>query len=210
MLTRDEYLVGWSVGHGVVPSRLVAGWLRAAYRVARPLTRLGVSPSAISVLGVALIGGGAFAAGRWPALGGLLIAAGGVCDGVDGAVALVAGRAGRRGALVDAACDRVGDLLLGVGLAAAGAPGWVCGTAVAVGFAHEGVRVVARRRRLRLGVTVSERPTRVIVTVMFLVAAGLGVLADAGWWASAGAWTSLLLAAAGLVQLLAKITASAR
>jgi CDP-diacylglycerol--glycerol-3-phosphate 3-phosphatidyltransferase len=50
-------------------------------------------------------------------------------------------------------------------------------------------------------VTVSERPTRVIMTALFLLGAGLYVGAAAGWaLAGAAAWATVGLV--GLVQLL--------
>jgi CDP-diacylglycerol--glycerol-3-phosphate 3-phosphatidyltransferase len=53
-------------------------------------------------------------------------------------------------------------------------------------------------------VTVSERPTRVIVTAMFLLGAGLYADAAAGWAAAgAGAWTTI--GTVGLVQLLVAV-----
>ncbi len=49
--------------------------------------------------------------------------------------------------------------------------------------------------------TIGERPTRVIVVAMFLLAAGIYVDA-AAWWATAGAAVSLALGVVAILQLL--------
>ena len=49
-------------------------------------------------------------------------------------------------------------------------------------------------------VTVAERPTRVVITAAFLLAAGL-YPADADTWATAGAWAWLTVSVIGFTQL---------
>jgi CDP-diacylglycerol--glycerol-3-phosphate 3-phosphatidyltransferase len=95
----------------------------------------------------------------------------------------------------------VGDLLFVAALWLAGASAAVCSGGALLMLCHEAVRM--RRRvtgRRDVGVvTVSERPTRVIVTAAFLLAAGLY---DDPLWSSLGAWAWLGLGAVGLAQLL--------
>src|SRR5262249_1288508 len=72
----------------------------------------------------------------------------------------------------------------------AGAPGWLCGTAVGVGWLHEYLR--ERAAAGVLAVTVAERPTRVLCAFFALIAA-----TAAGWTAPGmGRW-AVTLAVAG-------------
>jgi CDP-diacylglycerol--glycerol-3-phosphate 3-phosphatidyltransferase len=124
----------------------------------------------------------------------------GLVDNMDGAVAVLTGRATRWGHLLDSVVDRVSDLLYLVALAVAGAPVPVCAAGGALMFLQEYARARAAAGGMaEVGVvTVWERPTRIVVTVMFLVAAGV---VDATW-ATLGAWAWVGLGAVGLTQLL--------
>lgn len=196
----------WSALHGqAATTGLVGWWLGVAYRPARRLAALGVGPDAVTVAGLlAALAATAPAAagGRWPLLAAVGVAASGVLDTLDGAIALLAARATRRGFVLDSACDRIADAGYAVALWLAGAPGWLAVTGGALAWWQEYVRARAAVAGVReIGVvTVAERPTRVIVTAMFLLGCGLypGV---ATAWATAGAaaWTTLGMA--GVVQL---------
>ena len=208
--TREEYLRAWSRLHGDSDTGGIVGWwLGGAYRVARPLARIGAGPDAVTLLGLAvalavpgvaaLAGAGS---GGWLLLAAALAAVSGVMDNLDGAVALLTGRASARGFVLDSACDRLADAAYGVALWCAGAPGPLAVAGVAVAWLHEYVRARAAVAGMPdVGVvTVSERPTRVLVTVMFLLGAGL-FPASAGRWATAGAAAATVVGGAGLVQL---------
>ena len=97
--------------------------------------------------------------------------------------------------------DRVADALFLLALWLAGATAWVCVSAGAL----TGLLEYARARATAAGmteigvVTVWERPTRVIVTALFLL--GVGLYDDARW-ARWGAQASLTLGLIGLAQLL--------
>ena len=84
-----------------------------------------------------------------------------------------------------------------------GAPGWACWTGGGLALLHEYVRARAAAGGMAgIGVvTVSERPTRVIVTAAFLLGAGLFPGAAIAW-ATAGAAVWVVLGGAGLAQLL--------
>jgi phosphatidylglycerophosphate synthase len=218
-VNRDDYLKRWSQLHGGVPPRgLVGGWLRLVYLCARPFVVLGVPPNLITLLGPVLA---AFA--LWPAaVGGrrvlaavLLVVLSALVDSLDGAVAVLTDRVSRLGAVLDPVCDRVADLcfvgalwLVGAGIGAgggSGASGWLTGCCLAgavLALLHEQVRASARANGMsEVGVvTVSERPTRVIVTAAFLLAAGL-YPAAATDWATVGAVAWVGLGAIGLTQL---------
>jgi phosphatidylglycerophosphate synthase len=140
--------------------------------------------------------------GRWLLAAAVLVAVSGVLDNLDGAVALLTGRATRRGFVLDSVCDRLADGAYCAALFLAGAPGPLAVAGAAIAWLHEYVRARAAVAGMPdVGVvTVSERPTRVIVTVMFLLGAGL-YPSSAATWAAAGAAAWVTIGAAGAVQL---------
>jgi phosphatidylglycerophosphate synthase len=205
---------GWAALHGGLrPSRATRAWLGSVQRLAATAPLARASPDALSVAGVAAAGGALVAAlpgGRWALLTALLVILSGVLDGLDGAVALRSGRARPLGAVVDATCDRIGDLLLVGVLAVAGAPLPWCAAVGAGVLMHEYVRARAQAAGMPgVGaVTVAERPTRVIVVAV--VSLGAGILPAGtpwtGWsWATVGVVLWAALAAAGLVHLIAGV-----
>lgn len=200
---------GWSALHGgVQPSRVVRGWLSMVrFLVSGPIGR--IPPDVLSALGVvALVGAWAAEAGPgWPALTVLLVISGGLLDGLDGAVALRTGKARPLGAVVDSVADRLGDLVLGAILLAFGAPvPWVL-AAVTLVLLLEYVR--ARAQSVGMpgvgGITVAERPTRLIV--VGVAAAGAAVFRGGvplvGWnWGTTLAVTWTVVGIVGMAQLL--------
>jgi phosphatidylglycerophosphate synthase len=210
---REQYLARWSATHGGVETArpgLVRGWLSVAYVAARPVARLGVAPSAVTALGVLVAGAVvplAAAGGRWPLLVALVVLLSGLLDGVDGAVAVLTGRSSAWGSVLDAVADRCSDLAYVVGLLAltGWGPAWVRWLAAACGaltLLHEYLRSRAALAGLDdVGVvTVAERPTRVVVTLMCCLAAGVYPAAAEGWGQVAlAAWAST--GVVGLVQL---------
>lgn len=87
--------------------------------LARGLARAGVSPDLITIVGTLVSAGSGLAAARGQLfLAGWIFLAGGSCDLLDGAVARLRGRSGKRGALLDSTLDRVGEMGLFIGLAA--------------------------------------------------------------------------------------------
>jgi CDP-diacylglycerol--glycerol-3-phosphate 3-phosphatidyltransferase len=197
---------GWERLHGGVPATaLVRVWLRLVQGLARgPVLR--VPPDALSLLGVVAAATAWVVAPVQPVGTAALAVLVGVLDGLDGAVALRTGRARPLGAVVDAVCDRVGDLLLVAALVALGAPlatGAALGAAVLV---HEYLRARAQAAGM-VGpgaVTLAERPTRIILVAV----AGVGLaVAPAGtpwtgWsWAVVCVVVGLVASGAGLVQL---------
>ncbi|MEM8925107.1 MAG: CDP-alcohol phosphatidyltransferase family protein [Actinomycetota bacterium] len=86
--------------------------------IGRSLHNLGVSPDAITVVGVLMAAACAVAIGLgfFP-LAVLLLALTGLPDALDGAVAKAAGRSGPRGAYLDSVSDRLSDGLLFFGCA---------------------------------------------------------------------------------------------
>jgi CDP-diacylglycerol--glycerol-3-phosphate 3-phosphatidyltransferase len=144
----------------------------------------------------------AAAGGRWVLLAAAVVVASALLDGVDGTVAILTGRTTRWGHVLDSVCDRVVDGCYAAGLWLAGAPGPLCAAAAGAGLLQEYLR--ARAAASGMGevgvVTVGERPTRVIVTAMFLLGAGIYPGA-AGGWAAAGAAALVTVGIVGIAQL---------
>ncbi|MFN8169122.1 MAG: CDP-alcohol phosphatidyltransferase family protein [Candidatus Nanopelagicales bacterium] len=209
VLGREAYLDRWQALHGGYDprgSRLVGPWLATVHALARPFARLGVPPDVVTLLGVvvsALVVWLAHLGGRWVVLAAVVVGMSGLLDSVDGAVAVLSDRVTRWGAVLDSVVDRVSDVLYLVALALVGAPVWICVTAGVLLFTQEYARARATSVGLDdIGVlTVGERPTRVIVVAMFLLAAGI-YPEKAATWATAGAAVSLAIGAVALVQLL--------
>lgn len=184
MLSRDEYLAAWSRWHGgtdPAASRLVRGWLTAAYTLARPVT--GVPPvvaTAVGLLVAVAAVGPAAAGGGWLVAAGVLVGLSGLLDSLDGALAIATGRASRRGYVLDSAVDRLTEAAYAVALWVAGAPGWLAVVFGALCWLPDYLRARAGQAGVdETGdISVWERPTRVAMTGMTL--AGAGVVAGAG------------------------------
>jgi CDP-diacylglycerol--glycerol-3-phosphate 3-phosphatidyltransferase len=190
-------------------SRLIRAWLSVTYAVARPLAALRVPPSLVTVLGAVV---SAAAVGLAARGNGVVVAAAaavalsGALDSLDGAVAVMTRRTSRWGFVLDSVMDRVSDVLYLVALWVVGAPAWLC----VLGGGLMGLQEYARARAGNVGmgeigvVTVAERPTRVVVTAMFLLGAGR-YAEEAATWATAGGWAWVVLGGVGLVQLLVAV-----
>jgi CDP-diacylglycerol--glycerol-3-phosphate 3-phosphatidyltransferase len=135
-----------------------------------------------------------------------LVLVSGLLDGLDGTVAVLTDRVTRWGALLDALCDRLADAAYAVALWVLGAPAWL----VLVWAALSGLAEYARARAQALlpgpldVVSIGERPTRIIVTFVTLLAGGL-VPSRAADAAVVGGVIGSLTAAVGLVQVLAAV-----
>ncbi|SDQ77865.1 CDP-diacylglycerol--glycerol-3-phosphate 3-phosphatidyltransferase [Quadrisphaera sp. DSM 44207] len=181
-------------------------WLEGVRRVAEPLVRARTSPDALTAAGLVLA-----LAALWPAAQGgraallvpVLLAASALADGLDGAVAVLSGRASRRGAVLDAVADRVADAAGLAVLWLLGAPATPVLVAAGAGALHEYARARAQAEGMAGAgaITVSERPTRVAVAALFPLGCGLHPPVAAPW-ATGGAVAAAVLALAGLAQLL--------
>jgi len=84
----------------------------------RALAVIGMTPTVMTGLGLALVLAGSVLVGMDQLVaGGVVIAVGSLLDGLDGAVARVTDRVSARGAFLDAAFDRVGEIAAFAGLA---------------------------------------------------------------------------------------------
>jgi phosphatidylglycerophosphate synthase len=206
-MDREDYLRRWRALHGGAHANaLVRGWLSGAHVLARPLAGAGVPPAAVTVAGMALaVAAGAVAVVAGPGgfgavLAGVLLALAGIFDNLDGAVAVMTGRTSRRGALLDAVCDRVGDAACAVVLWACGAPLWL--VLVAGGLAQ--LQEYLRARGQGLGVddvgivSVAERPVRLAIAASCAIATAIVVWLD---WATLGTGVWAVLGLIGFVQV---------
>lgn len=206
-MDRATYLQQWAALHGGArPTGLVGGWLRLVHLVASPLARRGAPPDLVTGAGVLLACAAPILASgdRFHVLlAAGVVALSGLTDSLDGAVAVLSGRTTRWGAVLDGVADRASDALFVAALWTAGAPSGVCVAAVALGWLQEYTRARAGAAGLAdvAVLTVNERPTRVIVVVMFLAATAARP-ADDPSWAAGGAAVLVLLGVIGLVQLI--------
>ena len=181
------------------------------YATARPLARLRVPPDVVTLLGLVVSAGVptfAHVGGRWLFVASVACVLSAAADSLDGVVAVLTDRVTAFGAVLDSVVDRGSDLLYLLAFWVVGAPVGVCVAAGVLMLLQEYARARANAAGLPdIGiVTVWERPTRVIVTTMFLLGAGIYV-ASSAWWASAGAWGWVVLGVIGFSQLLVVVKA---
>ena len=170
-------IADWSrLHHGLRPSPLMRRWLRLMWTLARPLATVRVPPTAITVVGAGLGVGAPVLAGRLPLVALALVLGAALSDGLDGAVAVVGGRASRSGAVADAVADRIADAAFALTLWRCGAPLWLALLAAGLSLVQELGRVIWSR--LRVVITVAERPTRVICAGL---ACACAAVSDATW-----------------------------
>jgi CDP-diacylglycerol--glycerol-3-phosphate 3-phosphatidyltransferase len=179
----------------------VRGWVRLAYRAGSWLGERRVAPSAVTTAGLGLCWCVPLVvlSGRvGVALGAVVVLLAALADGLDGAVAVVSGRASRLGYVYDSVADRLGEAAWLLAFWLAGAPGWLVVAAGGVSWLQEYARARATAAGMsEIGVvTVSERPTRVLVAIFGLLAAAAAPIAIN---VAAAVW--LGLAAVGAVQL---------
>jgi CDP-diacylglycerol--glycerol-3-phosphate 3-phosphatidyltransferase len=204
-MTWEQYCAAWARLHGGFDpsgaSPLVRGWVLIAYRIGSWLGRKRVGPTAVTTAGLILCWGVPLAVivGRpGLVLAAVLVLLSALADGLDGAVAVVTGRASKLGYVYDSVADRLGEAAWLLAFWLAGAPGWLVVAAGAVSWLHEYARARATAAGMtEIGVvTVAERPTRVLIAIFGLlltVIAGLVITVAAALW--------LALAVVGLVQL---------
>ena len=205
MLSRDEYLAAWSRWHGGTgtESALVRGWLSVAWTLARPLA--GLPPIVATALGLLVAAAAvlpARAGSSWLVLAGVLVGLSGLLDSLDGALAIGTGRASRRGFVLDSFVDRLTEVAYAGALWVAGAPGWLAVAFGALCWLPDYLRARAGQAGVREtgAISVWERPTRVLMTGLTLV--GAGVVADlATEVVTTGAAAGVLLGGVGVAQL---------
>jgi CDP-diacylglycerol--glycerol-3-phosphate 3-phosphatidyltransferase len=211
----DTYLDRWSAAHGGYDPRgsvWPRAWLRLTYAAGVPLARRGVSPGALTAAGVLACGLVPVLAARgWPVAAAGVVAASGLLDSLDGAVAVLRDRVTPFGYVLDSVADRVGEALYLLALWSLGAPGWWCvlGGGLAWLLEYSRARAVGAGLTAVGVVTVWERATRVAVTAAGLLLAGafgaFGAFGAAGAFGAFAAVTAaawVVLGLVGVTQLL--------
>jgi len=203
-VTRGEYFERWATLHGGLDPRTsipVQAWLTVTFLLAKPLAAIRLSPDAVTVLGLLV----ALTVPYWVIrdqylLAGVVALLAGLIDNLDGAVAILTDKSSDFGYVLDSVADRVGDVALLVGLGLAATNPWPAVGAALLAFLQE----YARARAAGVGFTeigvisLSERPTRVLVAGMFLIA----TWAAGPIWAQIGGWVALALGAFGFGQVM--------
>ncbi len=213
----DEYAPMWARLHGGGDPRrartTVRGWLRFGYTIARTCARLRIRPGAITATGfLASIVVPVFAAQGppWLPLAALMVVVAALADTVDGALAIITDHTTRLGYVYDSVVDRLAEVIWLAAFWLVGVPAYVVLIAGALTWMHEYVRARANAAGMTEigGVTLGERPTRVILTAVGLalagpvglaspdVGAGVATIAVAVW---------IVLSLLGFLQLFATI-----
>jgi phosphatidylglycerophosphate synthase len=157
---------------------VVAGWMRLSFATGRLLARVGLSPAAVTAIGLLLslaVPLVVLPRGVWLFVGAGLVFLSALADSSDGAVAIITGRTSRIGSFYDSVADRLSEAAWLLALWLLGTPGLLVAACGALAWLHE----YARARAALAGmpgvgaVTVAERPTRVLLVIAALVAGGL-------------------------------------
>jgi CDP-diacylglycerol--glycerol-3-phosphate 3-phosphatidyltransferase len=196
--------------------------------VAQVFGRLGLTPNALTFIGLVIAGFAAVAAAAqlWVAAG-LLVAFGAAFDMFDGALARATGQTSKYGAFLDSTLDRAGEAVIYIGIAwgASVAAQFSLGsfapllavTAMAAAFMVSYTRAKSESLGFTSGkgmaaVGLAPREVRIVILTVGLVLTGLaGGLPDAEmrWWqyTLGEGW---LLLSLGLITVLATITTAQR
>jgi CDP-diacylglycerol--glycerol-3-phosphate 3-phosphatidyltransferase len=176
-MTFAEYLVAWAQLHGTQsPKGLVRVWLRIAFFLSTPLTKF--NPNLITAFGPVLMGAAIYFASspnRNYFLASITVLVVGLVDSFDGMVAVRTSKTSSWGAFLDGIVDRLIDFGIGILLIVLGAPVELAVLAISIALIHEYMRAKASGIGYReVGIiTPAEKPTRIALGVMFLLAAGL-------------------------------------
>jgi phosphatidylglycerophosphate synthase len=205
--TREEFFAQWQINHSAPdldPRNTIAlrWFLTFTYTCAKPFARRRVSPNVVTLGGLVLGALALVATKVAPALGGFLVLASSLTDGVDGAVAALSGRSSRFGFVLDSVVDRISDALFVIALVLIGANERLAAGAIAAVWLLEYTR--ARAGNAGLGeigvVTIGERPTRVLASGLALVGAQF-LPSRTGWCGNFGVMLTLVACSFALVQL---------
>jgi phosphatidylglycerophosphate synthase len=108
-MNKSEFLTAWSKLHGDAQvSGVVKAWLNISYLISKPLSRIGVTPNALTIsglfFGIILY---LYAQTIWAPI---LLVISLICDGIDGSLAILTGKSSKWGALLDSLADRITEL----------------------------------------------------------------------------------------------------
>lgn len=109
---------GGATFSSVIDTRVRPHVTRYLDSMGRALSAVGMTPTVMTALGLAMVVVGAVMVGTGRLVSGACVIAGGsLLDGLDGAVARASGKVSARGAFLDSAFDRVGEIAAFAGLA---------------------------------------------------------------------------------------------
>lgn len=175
---------------------------RVVVPIARGMARAGLTPNAITTVGLlgVFLGMGLLLAGH-PVLGGWIVAVATILDAFDGTVARLTGTSSQIGAFYDSVADRVADATIFAACAWVARDEPIVFSVVMIAFAAALITSYVRAKAESLGwdatVGIIERPERVAIILPTL---GYGYL-----WL--GAW---ILAVGGLVTIAQRLVAVVR
>ena len=190
-MNREEFFDHWSGLHGGAEIKgIVKWWLSISYAISRRL--VWISPTLITCS--ALVYAGLFLYWIPEPLSILYLVLTLAVDGIDGTVAILAGKVSKNGAILDAFIDRLVESAWAYGLFLMGAPWGLVLTAWLAAFVQEYMRArAAGLGQSEVGiVTIAERPVRATLIFIALVANWVGIAEQSQIaFVGAGAWAAM-------------------
>lgn len=170
-MNKQEFNQSWSKLHGDAQiTGVVKGWLGISYILVKPLAKLRVTPNLLTILG--LFFGILLYLNALSIWAILFLVLSLICDGIDGSLAIITGKNGKWGAMLDSVVDRITELFWALTFISIGADQKLVIAAVLIAATQEYLR--ARSAGLGLTdlgvVTIAERPVRASILFVALVA----------------------------------------
>jgi CDP-diacylglycerol--glycerol-3-phosphate 3-phosphatidyltransferase len=197
-VSREEFFKVWSSLHGDVKiTGIVKGWLIISFTLTKPLAQARISPNVLTAGGVLASIYLWLSAVHKYAL--ILLAISILLDAIDGTLAMLSGKASKRGAVLDSVADRIAEFFWALTFYKLGAPIWIIACAWTCAFAQEYLRA----RVAGLGVTqitlvtICERPVR---ASLLAIALGLELIHSQGVKVIAITW--LIMQALSFISLM--------
>ena len=175
-MNKSEFLTAWSKLHGDAQvSGVVKAWLNISYLISKPLSRIGVTPNALTIsglfFGIILY---LYAQTIWAPI---LLVISLICDGIDGSLAILTGKSSKWGALLDSLADRVTEFFWVLALYKIGVGMNLLIAVLLIASVQEYLR--ARTGGLGVNevgvVTPAERPVRASFIFVLLIAFQFGI-----------------------------------
>ena len=173
-MNREQFFTRWSELHGGAKiTGIVKWWLSISFAISRPLAW--ISPSLITCS--ALVFAGLFLYWVPAPIAILYLVLTLAIDGIDGTVAILAGKVSKTGAILDALIDRLVESAWAYGLFLMGAPWELVLAAWLAAFVQEYMRArAAGLGESEVGiVTIAERPVRATLIFIALIVNWVGI-----------------------------------
>jgi phosphatidylglycerophosphate synthase len=175
-MTKNEFYLAWSKLHGDAKiAGIVKGWLSISFSTSKALARIRVTPNALTILG--LVFGVLLYMNANAIWAPLILVISLICDGVDGSLAIIAGKSSKWGALLDSVVDRLTEFFWILALYSLGVDSKILIAVLILASAQEYLRARAGGVGLtQVGVvTLAERPVRASFVFVALVAFNLNL-----------------------------------